>query len=71
MRCSFAAQSNFRSIDSIHARLTARSATGGDDYMSGKETELHQAAGYILGEIEAIEGARFALLELSESHLQH
>lgn len=67
MRRSFTAQSHFRSIDSIHARFPARSAAGGNNYMSWKKTKFHQAAGNILGKIEAIEGPRLALLELCES----
>ncbi len=79
MRCSFTAQRNFRSVDAINARFTARSATGGDYYMSGKKTQFHQSAGNVVGKIETIEGAGLALFELSESpegdaistHLQH
>jgi hypothetical protein len=35
--------------------------------VSRKKTEFHQTAGNILGKIEAIKGAGFALLEVGES----
>src|SRR5258706_13623842 len=78
MRSSLAAKRDFRSIHAINARLTARSAAGGDDYVPRKEAELHETAGDIFGKIEAVEGAGLALFELSQSpedvvdtHLQH
>ena len=79
MRSSLAAKRDFRSIHAINARLTARSAAGGDDYMPRKKAEFHQTAGNIFGKIEAIKGAGLALFELSQSpdgdvvdtHLQH
>jgi len=79
MRRSFTAKRHFRSVDSIHARLAARSAACRNNYVSGEKAQLHETAGNILGKIETIEGARLALFELCESpgwdaidtHLQH
>ena len=79
MRRSFTAQRYFGSVDAINARFATGSTTGGHYYMSRKKTKFHQAAGNILGKIEAIKGTRLAFLELCESpgwdaidtHLQH
>jgi hypothetical protein len=66
-RRSFAAQGYFGSIHAIDARFATGGAAGGHDDMAGEEAKFHEAAGDVIGEIEAIQCAGFALLELGES----
>jgi hypothetical protein len=66
MRCSFAAKGDFRAIYAINARVSGGGAAGRNDDVTRKETELHKAAGNIVGQIEMIEHAGFAFGELGE-----
>ena len=66
MRCSFSSKSDFGSIHAINARVPARCAARGHNNVAGQETELHQTSRDVLGEIQMIEHAGFALWKLSE-----
>jgi hypothetical protein len=65
-RCGLAAESYFRSIDAVDARLSTRRAAGWDDGVAREKTEFHQTAGYVFGEVEAIERPGFTFPELGK-----
>jgi hypothetical protein len=60
----FAAQSHFGTVDAENTRVAARRAMARCYALAWEEAELHQAAGNILGKVEAIEDTIFAVLKL-------
>ena len=65
-RC-LSSKSDFRTIHSKHARVTAWCAVGSRNGAARQETEFHQTASYVVGHIKALENCLFAGMEFRKS----
>ena len=62
----FLPQSDFGAIHLKHTRIASGSRTRPRDGMAWEKSHLHQPPGIVLGEFNAIQNARLALLERSQ-----
>ena len=66
-RRSVAPQGDLRAVHLEHAGVPSGSAQGGDDRAAWNEAEFHQASGNVLGQVEVVEDALFALAQFHEA----
>jgi hypothetical protein len=63
----FPAQSHLGPVDAEYPRIAAGGASGGSYAAARQKPELHQPPGYIVGQIQVLENAMFALMKLHQT----